>query len=564
MRRPPIIRALILAVVLALLTTAGVTARKPVALGIASQSSPDLASVDVITASLGARPATWTIWSTWGDRGGRWACIEGLGTCSFPKGLARGLRDKGITPIIYWQPTDPSDPGRGRFERFRRITLGKHDAYIRDWARAAKAYGGPVVVRFAHEMNGNWFPWSLLNFDNSPATFQAAWRHIIRQFRAVGARNVKFLFSPFQRCGTCSAASYAEFYPGNAFVDYVGVSAINWGDTQWTSLAGLIDPPLTELRALTRTARRPLGKPVILPEIASHYSGGDKAGWLLAGYQGARQTWPAIVAMVYFDYDMTFAAQPDWRLIQPADGSAFRAYQALAADPGFRASMPPRPRPGTGRWRLMPTAKQAADDAITHIVAQDGTGEYPTIGAALAAAADGYTILVRPGTYDESLNIDKAVTIRGNQRRGPVVISPSTSAAFTLAGSSATLADLTLRGPLATVTILGGAPTLRGLHFEAAGVASDGSPGLAAISVVGGSTATLSGNTITGGATGLSVIDSMPLVEGNSISGNVTGLQVGGTALPTLTGNQICGNVADVDVLSGSMPPDRRADAVCP
>jgi hypothetical protein len=42
--------------------------------------------------------------------------------------------------------------------------------------------------------------------------------------------------------------------------------------------------------------------------------------------------------MVYFDYDMTFAAQPDWRLIQPADGSAFRAYQALAADAGFRAS----------------------------------------------------------------------------------------------------------------------------------------------------------------------------------------------------------------------------------
>jgi hypothetical protein len=48
----------------------------------------------------------------------------------------------------------------------------------------------------------------------------------------------------------------------------------------------------------------------------------------------------------------------------------------------------------------MPTAKQAADDATTHIVAQDGTGEYTTIGAALAAAADGYTILVRPGTYD--------------------------------------------------------------------------------------------------------------------------------------------------------------------
>ncbi len=345
----------------------------------------------------------------------------------------------------------------------------------------------------------------------------------------------------------------------------MGVSAINWGDVQWTSLAGLIDEPLTELRSLTRTARRPLGKPVILPEIASHYSGGDKAGWLTAGYQGARQSWPAIQAMVYFDYDMTFAAQPDWRLVQPADGSAFRAYQALAADPGFRASMPPRPRQGTGRWRLMPTSKQAADDAMTHIVAQDGTGEYATIGAALAAAADGYTILVKPGTYDEALVVDKAVTITGNTKRGPVVVQPSAgSAAFTLTGSSATLSDLTLRGPLGIVSVLGGAPTLRGLHFESAGLASDLTPGLPAISVLTGSSAIVTGNTIAGGSIGLSVIDSTPVVEGNAISGNLTGLQVGGSALPTLRGNQICGNVADLEVLAGSLPPDRSADAACP
>ena len=389
-RRPLVLRAAIAALLLALTVSSGVAARKPIALGIGSPTSTDLASVDVITASLGVRPATWTLWSTWGDRGGRWACIEGLGTCAFPAGLARGLRDKGITPIIYWQPTNPSDPGAGRFERFRRIAQGKHDAYIRRWARAAKQYGGPVIVRFAHEMNGNWFPWSLLNFDNSPAAFQTAWRHIVAIFRAVGATNVAFLFSPFQHCPNCSQARYAEFYPGNGYVDYVGVTAINWGDLQWTSLRGPTGRPARGAPGPdSRTPGRPLGKPVILPEIASHYSGGDKATWLNDGYRIAHQEWPAIQAMVYFDYDMTFAGQPDWRLVQPGDGSAFRAYQALATDPEFRASMPPRPKPGAGRWRLMPTAKQVADDAITHIVAQDGSGEYATIGAALAAAGDG-------------------------------------------------------------------------------------------------------------------------------------------------------------------------------
>ena len=213
-RRPLILRAAIAALLLALTVSSGVAARKPIALGIGSPTSTDLASVDVITASLGVRPATWTLWSTWGDRGGRWACIEGLGTCNFPAGLARGLRDKGITPIIYWQPTNPSDPGAGRFERFRRIAEGNHDAYIRRWARAAKKYGGPVIVRFAHEMNGNWFPWSLLNFDNDPAAFQTAWRHIVGIFRNVGATNVAFLVQPLPALPQLQPGALCRVLPG--------------------------------------------------------------------------------------------------------------------------------------------------------------------------------------------------------------------------------------------------------------------------------------------------------------------------------------------------------------
>ena len=105
----------VVALVLTLCVASGAAARRPIAMGTASQSSPDLAAVDAVTVSMGVRPATWTLWSTWGDRGGRWACFEGRGTCAFPGALARGLHEKGITPLIYWQPTDPSNPGAGRF-----------------------------------------------------------------------------------------------------------------------------------------------------------------------------------------------------------------------------------------------------------------------------------------------------------------------------------------------------------------------------------------------------------------------------------------------------------------
>ena len=212
----------------------------------------------------------------------------------------------------------------------------------------------------------------------------------------------------------------------------------------------------------------------------------------------------------------------------------------------------------------MPTAQRVQADSITHIVAQDGSGEFATIAAAVAAAGEGYTVLIRPGTYDESISLDKAITIAGDGEPGRVVIQPSSGAAsFTLGGSGATLADLTLRGRLAGVSIIGGAPTLDGLVFEAVGLPDELGAGMPAISVTGGSTALIRDSTIAGGSVGVMVSESAPTLEGNMISANATGLQLGPGAVPTLTSNTICLNTTDIEVLEGGVPPDLSGDAVC-
>jgi hypothetical protein len=326
----------LVALALTLLATASVAARQPVALGVSSQTSSDLAAVDAFGASVGAKPALWTLWSSWGDRAGSPTCVKDVGTCAFPSALARGLRARGITPFIWWQPTDPTNPAAGTYERYQNIIKGKHDSYIRDWAKDAKAFGKPVIVRFAHEMNGDWFPWSLGNFDNNPRRFKEAWQHVVKEVRSVGAKNVKFLWSPY----LWGKGTYALFYPGNDYVDYVGVTSLNWGDLRWKSLVGLLERPMGALRSITQTRNSPKGKPVILPEVGSNHSGGDKAGWITAGYTKAYQRWSVIRAMVYFDYDTTLVGQPDWRLVMPPDGAAFRAYQAVATKPIFQASFP--------------------------------------------------------------------------------------------------------------------------------------------------------------------------------------------------------------------------------
>ena len=69
------------------------------------------------------------------------------------------------------------------------------------------------------------------------------------------------------------------------------------------------------------------------------------------------------------------------------------------------------------------TDQPPAAGAATLSVAADGSADHSTIGDALEAAAEGDTILVAPGTYQEALLIDKDVTIRGDGPREEIVIT---------------------------------------------------------------------------------------------------------------------------------------------
>ncbi len=198
---------IVIAICLALVAATDVSARSPMALGhsVDPAESRDMRAVDRVIEETGATPALWSLWSAWGSRGGQAACTPAKGNCAFPAEAARGLQARGITPLIWWTPLGPSEMERGVYARYIRIIRGRHDAYIRRWALDAKAYGGPIVLRFAHEANGQWYPWALARFDNTPLRFQKAWRHIWHIFRDVGATNVRFLWNPIEEgCLGCT------------------------------------------------------------------------------------------------------------------------------------------------------------------------------------------------------------------------------------------------------------------------------------------------------------------------------------------------------------------------
>ncbi len=292
---------------------------RTLALGVSRLDDRNIAEYQAHVAAAGRAPAIWSIWSDWGGPDREFPSLEFLSQL-----------DPITVPMIFWQPVNPNRLTSDRY-RYQAIVNGRHDRYIRRFAQDAAAYGQPVLLRFAHEMDGPWFPWSVTWFDNSPKRFIAAWRRIHRLFREEGATNVKFVWSPNQPCGQCTR--YAKIYPGNKYVDYVAFSAFNWSKPKrWQSLLKTLTPGMVAMGKLT-------SKPVIIAETGSSSKGGDKAAWIATGYPAVLARWPRLKAIVYFDINAKalVSNQRDWRLEKPA--GALDAYRALLADPRFQGRL---------------------------------------------------------------------------------------------------------------------------------------------------------------------------------------------------------------------------------
>jgi beta-mannanase len=301
---------------------------RQMALGVSMDPAGDMDRLDQFIADSGRNPAIYSIWNSWGS-----------GCCKlFPRAVLDQVQERAtpsqpITPMIIWQPVDGSNLDSPAYT-YRKIIKGNHDAYIRAWARAAKDYGKPLLLRFAHEMNGIWFPWSTQRFDNTPTRFILAYQRIWNIFKGpngVGATNVKFLWSPNQPCPNCD--TLASVWPGKKYVDYAGLSSFNWSTPQaWKSMVATFAPAMNAIAALT-------SKPVIVTETASVAVGGDKVAWITNGYPAVYEKWPQLKAVVYFNVDTRFMGQRDWRLTIP-DRSPLDAYTAILADPRFQGTVP--------------------------------------------------------------------------------------------------------------------------------------------------------------------------------------------------------------------------------
>ncbi|MBA3723680.1 MAG: hypothetical protein H0W89_02165 [Candidatus Levybacteria bacterium] len=209
------------------------------------------------------------------------------------------LTHNGVIPIVTWEPWNAQTDTKTNTTEYtpQAITSGKYDPFIREWARDAARYKKPFYLRFAHEMNGNWYPWGNAN-GNTPEDYKAMWIYVHDIFEEEGATNVVWLWSPNNTDNTGSTASILDYYPGSAYVDWVGFSGFNWGasnsETTWKSFEEIIKEPYDVL-SIT-------GKPIMLAETASVSKGGDKAAWFKEAL-ATLPKYPNIKAVIFFNQD---------------------------------------------------------------------------------------------------------------------------------------------------------------------------------------------------------------------------------------------------------------------
>jgi hypothetical protein len=207
------------------------------------------------------------------------------------------VRSHGSIPLVTWDPQDPfnASPNQPAYA-LQNIINGNFDAYITRWAQDSKAWGHPYFLRFAHEMNGNWNPWSEQVNGNKPGQFVLAWRHVHDIFTRLGVSNVTWVWSP--NIDYSTSTPLQELYPGDGYVDWAGMSGYNWGTLDghvWQSFSSVFSQTYDDILSIT-------SRPIMITETASTEQAGNKAGWISDAFvTQLPQHFPRIHAFVWFN-----------------------------------------------------------------------------------------------------------------------------------------------------------------------------------------------------------------------------------------------------------------------
>lgn len=228
-------------------------------------------------------------------------------------------------PLITWEPWNPANGIYQPAFQLRKITEVYYDTYITVTAKNIRTYGKPIFLRFAHEMNINRYPWSGNTNHNTPQEYINAWRHIHHIFSSVGTKNVTWVWSP-----NVDGDSLEKYYPGDEYVDWVGLDGYNWGKAtpgkSWQSFSDIFLLDYLSITSFTK-------KPLMIAEMASTEPGGNKAKWIEDAYQyQIPKNFPRISAVIWFNINK----ETNWTI--DSSSESLKSFKKALSVPVYKTS----------------------------------------------------------------------------------------------------------------------------------------------------------------------------------------------------------------------------------
>ncbi|MEO5681780.1 MAG: glycosyltransferase family 2 protein [Chitinophagaceae bacterium] len=275
-------------------------------------------SMKVIKALSGSERSGFDIVSTyipWGDSS----------ICDVPVPLMDSIYAAGSVAMITWEPwqklftkkhTDSLEDGQQSEKNiFAKILAGEFDEYITRFSLRLKGINKPVFLRFAHETDNPFYPWSSAG-GNTPDEYKKAWVYVHHLFEKQRAVNVIWVWNPW------NPDTMEDFFPGREYVDWIGIDILDYAaytpQKKSYTFSELYD-------SFRQHAMMTAGLPVIITEMGSLGSIEKKQAWLAAGLQAMKDRYPEINAFVFFNSgfdDNTVAGGAagtmDWRIPGPA------------------------------------------------------------------------------------------------------------------------------------------------------------------------------------------------------------------------------------------------------
>jgi hypothetical protein len=170
------------------------------------------------------------------------------------------------------------------------IASGTQDKLITAAARALRDTGADVMLVPWYEFDQ---PRGHKRFIGGPKKVIAAWRRMVGLFRAAGATNVHFVWTPMAYdFGAHAKVDARTFYPGDAYVHWIGADAYNLPGAPFRTQGQLLDAAVA-----FATAHH---KPFIVGETASLASVAATPAWIEA-YGAWAALHPAVKAVNFFD-----------------------------------------------------------------------------------------------------------------------------------------------------------------------------------------------------------------------------------------------------------------------